>query len=226
MKNLLFSFCLLLSNTLQLLSQHSFDVRNITWDFNVSSGYFFGGPGNNLDLFLNDSGYNWELKTKNYLPIVLDINKTISHKLILGFDFVFFEQDLIWETNGWSNTKFKTIIINPYLSYNFRDLVFFNAGPTINHVSFFHPTGTSLEDNESHLKAGFIFKNTIKFPQKTRLYLQFDVLYSYGGTISPYYHIENLTFQYTYKTLQAKNLPINYFYIGTGLGIRLFKKSN
>jgi hypothetical protein len=226
MKNLLFLFCLLLSNTVHLFSQNNFDARNISWDFNVSSGYFFGGPCNKLDIFLNNSGYNWELKTKNYLPILLDINKTISRKIIVGFDFVFFEQDLMWEEYGWSNSNFKVTILNPYMSYNLKNVIFINAGPTINHVSFFHPTGTSLEDDESHLKAGFIFKNTIKFPPKTRLYLQFDVLYSYGGAISPEYHIENITHQYTYVTLKAKNLPLNYFYVGTGLGIRLFRKTS
>jgi len=223
-KNLLFIFILLLFNTLQISSQSKNDARKVIWDFSFSSGYFFGGPSNKLDNFLNNSGYNWELREKNYLPLSFDINKTISSKLRVGIYLCTLKQDLLWETYGWSNSNFNTIIINPYLSYSYKSIVSINAGPAINRVSFFHSTGTSLEDDETHLKAGFILKSNIKYPPKTRLYFQFETLYSYGGTISPYYHIENSTRQYTYTTLHVYNLPINYFYVGFGLGIRLYKK--
>ena len=226
MRYLLFTFLLLLFYTIQVSSQTNFNDRKVKWDFNISSGFNFGGPSHTLDKFLNNSGYNWDLRTKNYIPILFDINRTISSKLRLGINIYAFKQDLVWETMGWSNSKFKTIIINPYLSFNYKDFVFLNAGPAINNVSFFHSTGTSLEDDETYLKAGFILKNILKVPKKTRVYLQFEALYSFGGTISPYYHIENSTHQYTFTTLHAENLPINYFYIGTGLGFRFFTKTD
>jgi hypothetical protein len=223
-KNLIFIFILLLFNTLQISSQSKYEARKLTWDFSISSGYFFGGPSNKLDDFLNSTGYNWELMRKNYLPLLFDINKAISSNLRVGLNICIFKQDLLWETNGWSNSNFNTVIVNPYLSYSYKGIVTLDAGPSINRVSFFHSTGTSLEDDETHLKAGFILKSNLKYPQKTRLYFQFETLYSYGGTISPYYHIENSTHQYTYPTLHVDNLPINVFYVGFGLGIRLYKK--
>jgi hypothetical protein len=223
-KNLPFIFILLLFNTLQISSQSKYDARKLIWDFSLSSGYYFGGPGNKLDNFLNNTGYNWELREKNYLPLLFDLNRTISSNLKVGLNICTFKQDLLWETYGWPNANFNTIIINPYLSYSYKGIVSIDAGPAINRVSFFHATGTSLEDDETHLTAGFILKSIIKYPQKTRLYFQFETLYSYGGTISPYYHIENSTHQYTYTTLHVDNLPINYFYVGIGSGIRLFKK--
>ncbi len=223
MRCLLFTFLLLLFYTIQVSSQTNFDASKVKWDFTISSGFDFGGPSYKLDKFLNNSGYNWDLRIKNYIPVLFDIDRTISSKLRLGITICSFKQDLIWETIGLLNSRFKTIIIYPYLSLNYRDFIFLNAGPAINYVSFFHPTGTSLTDDETYLKAGFILKNSIKVPKKTRVYLQFETLYSFGGTISPYYHIET-THQSIFKTFHVENLPINYFYIGTGLGFRFFTK--
>jgi hypothetical protein len=45
--------------------------------------------------------------------------------------------------------------------------------------------------------------------------------YCYGGTINPYFSIENRYRQYIYTTIRADNIPVNYFYFGIGLGLKL-----
>lgn len=223
-KNLPITFLLLFFCEAQGSSQPNID-RKVEWDFNVSSGFYSGGPANKLDIFLDNSGYNWDLKTKRFSPLSIDINRTFSKHLRLGLDICFFKQDLIWKANGTLNTNFKTIIINPYISFNYKNIIFITAGPSINRTSYFHPTGTSLENIEKDLEAGFVIKNTFKYPRKTRIYLQLELLYSHCGTISPYYSIENPRLQYFFTTLRPEHLPLSYFYAGTGLGFRVLRKN-
>lgn len=210
----------------QLISQVNYPDRKVRWDFNVSTGFNIGGPGDKLDNYLNIKSYNRDLQTKNYLPLKFSLNRTIGNKLGAGLNVCILKQELLWSGSGFLDSRFKTLVINPKISYCLKDLLFISIGPALNRISYYHPTGTSLEDIEMHMKIGFILNNTIKFPPKSFIYFHGDILYSYGGTISTYYHIEKYPRQYTYTVLRLDNLPLNYFYAGAGLGIRIFRKTD
>jgi hypothetical protein len=168
----------LLLNVPLISSQKKSETGKVTLNFSISTGYSVGGPSNKLDNFLINSGYDWALKPKNYMPLIIDLNKTISNSLRVGIKFCTFRQDLFDELYGWANTDFKTDIAGFYFSWNVKNTVFFNAGPALNHVTCLHSTGSSLGDDENYLNTGVIFDALIKFPQKSRVNLQIEVLYS------------------------------------------------
>jgi hypothetical protein len=196
------------------------------WDFSFNTGWVFGGPSHAMKELLLNAGYNWDLQTKKYLPIEFEANRAISSYLRLGLNISMYNQDLKLKDMKFSWCNFNTIAFNPLVSFNYRNYVFFDAGPTINSISYSHPTtSTNLTDGGKYLKLGFTLKSILEFPKTTRIHLRLEMQYCYGGTINPYIRIEN-KMQYTYTIIYLGNLHINYFYSGIGLGIRLYNKTN
>jgi hypothetical protein len=227
MRNLLLKILLLLFCSLPALSQTGSVTKTTSWDFSFTSGLVIGGPSPEMIDILHDSGHNWDLQTKSYLPAEFELNWTINHHLRVGVNLSILNQDLErveLSVYKWSLCNFKTIAINPLISYNFGNVIFLDAGPSLNRISYFHGTGTSLTDNEDYIELGFTVKSILEFPKTSRIHFRLEMQYCYGGTINPDFNIENANRQYTFTTLHADNLRICYFYSGIGFGIRLFKK--
>ena len=179
-----------------------------------------GGPGNDMNKFLINAGYDYNCKTKNRLPLAFGIVRAFSGNLGLGLNFNMF-YPYLKTASPFDLCSFRTIAVSPLISYNYRNFIFFDAGPSLNSISYIHPTGGSLSNNEKYLKFGFTLKSGVEFPKTTKIHLRAEIQYFYGGTIDPYFSIENRYMQYTYTTLHAENLPVNYFYFGLGLGLKL-----
>jgi hypothetical protein len=207
-----------------VLSQTGSDRKMIIWDINFTSGGVTGGPGNDMNNFLIDAGHNYSCHTVNRLPVVFSTYLSMTRNLRIGLNLSMFDQYLKPE---YFNTlcSFKSIAISPLISYNYRNLIFLEAGPALNSISYYHSTGSSLNDDVKFMNPGFTFKSALEFPRKTKLYIRMEMQYSYAGEIDPRFSIENRYRQYMFTTLQADNLPMSYFYYGIGLGFRLFSKT-
>lgn len=220
MRNLLIIILLLVFCSKPALSQTESDRKALKWDINFTTGGVIGGPGNDMNKFLINAGYDYKCNTKNHLPLAFGILRTIRGNFGLGLNVNMFNQYLKTAA-PFDLCSFRTIALSPLISYNYRNFVFFDAGPSINTISYIHPTGGSLTNNQKYLNFGFTLKSGIEYPKSTRIHLRAEIQYYYGGTISPYFSIENRYRQYIYTTIRADNLPVNYFYFGIGLGLKL-----
>jgi hypothetical protein len=221
-------FLLLLSEP--ALSQQEPGIKTTKGDFSFSTGFVIGGPSHIMNKILLNAGYSYSsnFQTKKYLPIEFEITTAIKSNLRLGISICQFNQDLVLKTSEQIDCSFKTLIINPLISYSYKDCIFLNAGPSINTISYYHPTDFSLTNDEKYMNLGFTLKSILRFPKKTRVYLQFEAHYCFGGIINPNYSVENSppSSQYTVTTYHADNLHMNFIYIGIGLGIRFFNKTS
>jgi hypothetical protein len=220
MRNLIIKILLLFFCTAPALSQTE-SYRKVTrWDVSFSTGGVIGGPGKDMNEFLINAGHDYKCNPENKLPLVFGIYRTINNKLRLGLNISKFDQELKLSSD-YDLCSFKTLAISPLISYNYRGFAFFEAGPAINAISYFHPTESSLTNDEKNLNLGFTLKSSLEFPKATRIHLRLEIQYSYGGKIDPYFSIESRTRQYIFTTIRADNLPVNYFYYGIGIGLRL-----
>jgi hypothetical protein len=211
---------LLISDCQLTFAQSNPPIIKVKWDFIISTGIASGGPADDFKRSLFQSGYSQNLMTKRPLPFLMDTNWTFPKNIGLGINICFITQELY--SGSTINSSFRTTIVNPYLSYNYG-IFSINAGPSLNKISYWHPTySMGIADKESFLKAGFILKSSLNFPQKTLFFLHFEALYSLTGTISPDFRIKKVP---SYTLFHAEGLSMNYFYGGIGLGIRLLKIS-
>jgi hypothetical protein len=223
MRNLIIGFLLLFFCSAPAIPQTESDRKVVRWDINFTTGGVFGGPGNDMINVLINSGHDYNCNTKNQLPGVFGIYRAINNYLRLGLNINMFNQDLNSESD-YKICSFKTTAISPLISYNYRNFVFFDAGPTVNAISYFHSTGSSLTDDDNYLNLGFTLKSFLEFPKTTRIHLRMEMQYCYGGKIDPHFNIESSIRQYVFTTIHADNLSMNYFYYGIGLGFRLYSK--
>jgi hypothetical protein len=220
MRTLIIKFLLLVFCSIPALSQTESDRKAVKWNFNFTTGGVIGGPGKDMNKFLINAGYDYNCKTKNRLPFAFSIFRAISGNVGLGLNFNMFYPYL--KTGApFDLCSFRTIAVSPTISYNYKNFIFFDAGPSVNEVFYIHPTGGSLSNNEKYLKPGFTLKSGVEFPKTTRIHLRAEIQYCYGGSINPYFSIENSYRQYIYTTIRADKIPVNYFYFGIGLGLKL-----
>lgn len=210
------------SPVISLFSQNATDTGMIKWDFSLTTGGVIGGPCISMRESLLHEGIDNELEveTKNYLPIVLEAGWGINKYLRLSLNMNFLHQEM--EKIGIS---FNTIVINPLISFNYRDFVFIGLGPALNAISYSHPTFSMVTEGGDYIKPGLILKSSVEYPKSTKAYLRVEMQYNYGSKIDPVYTIVGVgTSQTASRSVRLDPFPANYFYAGIGLGFRLLKK--
>ena len=212
-------------------SQKDSDTRITKWDFSLGTGGIIGGPCKPMyeKLLHSGVGTNWDAHTKYFPPVVFEVNRRINNYLNLGLNISMLNQDMENRNIPLGEIYHYTIIaFNPLVSYNYRNLAFFSAGPTINSIYYYQPdmyVVTTTDYEEFLFGIGFTVKSFLEYPKKTRVHLRLETQYSYGGTISPVYTVFGLGGRDRHTRITVPNLPVSYFYGGIGLGVRLFKRS-
>lgn len=207
-------------------SQKDSDFRVIKWDFSLTTGGIIGGPCNPMRENLLHYGIDNELdmKTKNYLPVVFEAGLGIKEYLRLSLNMNMLHQDMERIEYGIVEYHFNTIVINPLISFNYRNFIFIGVGPALNAISYSHPTFSSVTEGRDFIKPGLIVKSSLEFPKKTRAYLRIEMQYNYGATIDPVYTIVGVGISQTAsRSVRLDDFPVNFFYAGIGVGFRLYK---
>jgi hypothetical protein len=228
MKHILFSILLSVIILINGFSQKDSETRITKWDFSLGTGGIIGGPCKAMDekLLKLGIGMAWDARTKYFPPVVFEVNRRINNYLKLGLNFSRFQQDLEWR-NAPSETLygFEIMALNPLISFNYKDFVYFGAGPTFNSIFYYQGNRSQYSGNGPHLGIGVTVKSFLEYPRKTRIHLRLEMQYSYGGEISDHYSDYIWPYPTRITNIPIRNLKVNYFYGGIGLGVRLFKRS-
>lgn len=222
MKQLIVVVIILNQFCLCVFSQKDPVKKEVKWDFSLTSGGIIGGPCNPMRESLLHYGIDNELEveTTNNLPLVFEAGWRINKYLRLSLN-----TNLLHQEMGKIKIYFNTIVINPLLSYNYRDFIFIGAGPALNAVSYSH-TFMSAHDGRDFFKPGLIVKSSVEYPKTGSVYLRIEMQYNYGSRIDPVYTIVGVgTSQTLSRSVRLDPFPVNYFYAGIGLGFRLYRKS-
>jgi hypothetical protein len=228
MRNLLINLLIFLPfllNSNKALSQSESTEKPIGWDFDLTLGRMAGSQCKDLNTILVNAGYNFNCVTKNHLPVIFEVKRAVTNYFMFGLNFFMFNQELV-STNGYNICNFKTIALSPLVSFNYKNFIYFSAGPSLISISYFHATGSSLTDDKKFQNMGINLKSCIELPVKSRLHFRVEFQYSTGGKIDPDFSIESRAAQYHYTTIHATNVHANYLYTGVGLGIRFYKNRN
>ena len=228
MRSLIFIVIIISIFSAYCFSQDNSEIRIAKWDFSLTTGGIIGGPCDPMRENLLHYGIDNELemKTKNYLPFAFEANFAINKYLRLGLNMNMLHQDMEWVDYDFVEYHFNTIVINPLLSFNYKNFVFIGAGPALNAISYSHPTNSSFTEGKDFIKPGLIVKSSLEYPKITRAYLRIEIQYNYGATIDPVYTIVGVgTSQYSTRSVRLDDFPVNYFYAGIGFGVRLYHKS-
>lgn len=210
---------------LSVSSQPEREIRITKWDFDIATGGIIGGPSQRMltKLWHSGRGLDWDVQTKTTFPLVIGADRRINNFLRLNLSASLFQQNLVHNKYEYTEYNFKMATIGPSISYNYRDLLFIGAGPALVYTDYYHPTGSSIYDDETYLEAGFTAKTFVEFPRDSRIHLRGEIQYNYFRTINSMYTIVGVgPSQYATRLIRIKNLHLNYFYFGLGLGIRLF----
>jgi len=210
----LFSFC--------VFSQTDPVIKEVRWNFSLTTGGIIGGPCNPMRESLLHYGIDNELEveTTNNLPLVFEAGWRISKYLRLSLNMNLLHQEM-----EKIKIYFNTIVINPLISFNYRDFVFIGLGPALNAISYSHPTFSMVTEGGDYIKPGLILKSSVEYPKSTKAYLRVEMQYNYGSKIDPVYTIVGVgTSQTLSRSVRLDPFPVSYFYAGIGLGFRLYKK--
>jgi hypothetical protein len=219
MKGTLISFLLIIFTSPPSLSQTDSGKNHAEWEVCFTAGFFTGGPAKGMNTALLDAGYDYKSAPENSTPKALGIYRSLNKSFRLGLNVAMLYQSLKTETDHHF-CRFNTITFNPTLSYSLKGLAFIEAGPSLNSIAFLHSTNSSLENDVTHFKPGFIVRTGLEYPKKTLLRLRVEMQYCYGSTIDPVFSIESRQMQYFFTHVQTK-LPVHYVYFGIGLGLRI-----
>jgi len=103
---------------------------------------------------------------------------------------------------------FKTIVINPLISYNYKDVIIIGLGPALNDISYFHSTGSSITDGRDFFKPGLIIKSSLEYPKSSRAYVRIEMQYNFGSAIDPVYTVVGIGIsQYTSRSVRLDPFP-------------------
>jgi hypothetical protein len=220
---LFFTIVILFSTpVISLFSQNATDSGMIKWDFSLTTGGIIGGPCNPMRESLLHYGIDNELEveTMNYLPIVFEAAWGIRKYLRLSLNMNILHQEM-----GKIKINFNTIVINPLISYNYRNFISIGLGPALNAISYSHPTFSMVNEGRDFIKPGLIVKSSLEYPKSTKAYLRIDMQFNYGATIDPFYTIIGVGISQTAsRSVRLDPFPVNYFYAGIGAGLRLYRK--
>jgi hypothetical protein len=203
-------------------SQENSDIKIARWNFSLTTGGIIGGPCNPMRESLLHYGIDNELEVekKNNLPLVFEAGWGINKYLWLSLNM-----NILYQEMEAININFNSIVINPLISYKYKDFIFIGLGPALNAISYFHSTASSITDGRDFFKPGLIIKSSLEYPKSSRAYVRLEMQYNFGAAIDPVYTVVGVgTSQYSSRSVRLDPFPVNYFYAGIGLGFRLYKK--
>jgi hypothetical protein len=209
------------------------DEDNITgekWKFSFTWGGTLGGPCKVMDekLLHYGIGMKWIPETRNSYAFSAETEYLLTKSLYVGLIFTNAHKELfnkLINTNGdsYKNFEFGTKSITSIISFKYRNHIFIGAGPALNIFSYYHPNyNAPFYDANDFVKFGFAVKSSIMYPAKKRLYMKLDMLFNFGSKIDPVYTLVGSGFsQFATRSVRLKDFPVQYFYIGAGLGFKL-----
>jgi hypothetical protein len=217
MREKIFSIALLSLITTSLFSQKISDKKHFKWNFDFTGGPLIGGPNHDLKTALITSIYPHSLAANNDFSRSVNVSRKIDNYLSLD---VCVSNNLCYIHSTdyiWLKSKFKIITASLSLMASFKDVFFVGLGPAVYLISYSWTDEPGEFDGSQQL--GLLFKSTLKFPRKSRLYAKFDLQFRYIG------EMENVPFSWLYGRSSiytgSATVNMNNMYFGFGLGIRL-----
>jgi hypothetical protein len=217
MKNTIFSITFLILATTSILSQGKTDEKHFKWNFDFTGGPLIGGPNQDLKTALITSIYPHSLAVNNDFSRSLNVSRKINNYLSLD---VCASNSLCYIHSTdyiWLKSKFKITTASLSFMASFKDVFFVGLGPAVYLISYSWTDEPGETDGSQRM--GLLFKSTLKFPRKTRLYARLDFQYSCVGKMY------NVPFSWPYGRssiyMGSATVNMNNTYFGFGLGIRL-----
>jgi hypothetical protein len=198
--------------------------RNSKWNFTVTSGLMIGGPAHEIQEELWHQGFGLEKDSYalNYPPVSIEAGRNFGRNLRMGLKASLFSQELTnWDDE--SSFLFRIMSLNPSISFNFKDILFIGAGPTLDYIDYSHTAYYGTTDGMNYVNGGFTFRSFFEYPKNKRVLFRMEMQYSYLLPIKCKYEIMGVgTSQTRRETYYIDNLPVRYLYAGLGVGVRLF----
>jgi len=204
--------------TFQINAQEKITGKPRKWDVKISMGFPFDNPtkedftaagqlpSSAVKSFHDNTPWNLEVNRK--LPKNFTAGISVNRR---GFEGTFFTQ----------RQKFSSTGISPVFHYNLKDIFLIGAGPSVYLVIHkdYNPNSALAYRMAT---VGFELTSSLRFPRKSRFYVQAEATYCKAGKIEKFEFCDvtagsgdDILFYY------ARNISMSYMYIGIGIGLRL-----
>jgi len=234
--SLLIPGLLILIFTNSLCAQGGDSFRYPGWEFSFKSGFIMGKTASQLEtaMRLNDLDHDGSTAlfgsggqivkyphTRKGITWSLETNRQIIPNIFIGMNLTFANYG---ETVGKGpyghilSLSYSATSLSPLFHYKIDNWLSFGVGPSfifVSHKMNFKP------EPPGTFAIGGVLSTSLYFPAKSRVYGLFSLQYSWLGRqyAGPYEIGINAPTTFFPKT----GFTLNYFYIGLGVGVRIFK---
>ncbi len=235
---LFFPALLILFFTNNLRAQEESAFHSPVWEFSFKSGYSMGSTASQLETAMRLNDFDHDGSTALFgsggqiikhprtrgkgITWSLEANRQIIPNIFIGINLTFANYG---ETVGKGpyghilSLSYRATSLSPLFHYNIHNWLSFGVGPSfifVSHKMNFKP------EPPGKFAIGGVLSTSLYFPAKSRVYGLFSLQYSwlsrqYAG---PYEIGAGTNTTFFPKT----GFTLNYFYIGLGVGIRIFRR--